>query len=120
MYTRCQLPCTRHCSEVLGKQLQQLLQQASARHPDLAPDIAQLQEQHSAAAAEQQLERLQLLAQASAVAGLCIHLQDLLKSIVLVYACEQHCSKLYFDRAEAASYAAQFCKLSQGSSYLQL
>jgi hypothetical protein len=54
-----------HCSELLGKQLQQLLQQASARHPDLSNDIGQLLEQHSTAAAEQQLERLQLLAQAS-------------------------------------------------------
>jgi hypothetical protein len=50
---------------VLGKQLQQLLQQASTRNPDLSCDLAQLQEQHTAAAAEQQLERLQLLAQAS-------------------------------------------------------
>lgn len=50
---------------MLGKQLQQQLQTASASNPDLSTDIAQLLEQDSTAAAEQQLERLQLLAQAS-------------------------------------------------------
>jgi hypothetical protein len=75
-----------HYSEVLGKQLQQLLQQVSARHPDLSTDIAQLKEQHSAAAAEQQLEQLQLLAQASAVAGRSTCLQDFRARSLLLFA----------------------------------